>query len=200
MKKMTSWQKHLAKDLKFKALLKLEIKIPHQQKNMGMKLINSILSQQLSTHVAKIMQERFLELFEGKKPTPEMILKIPLERIREIGISRPKSQYIHNVAQFILDHKVTDQKLHKMQDEEIIELLTKIKGVGRWTVEMLLIFGLAREDIFAIDDLGLQKAAQKLYGLHRFQGKELKEKISKRSLKWSPYRSYASLYLWRSLI
>lgn len=194
---MEAFEKHLAKDPKFKKLLKLKITLPKKRKNIALRLVASILSQQLSTVVARVMYERFLGLFNGKEPTAEMILKIPVENIRSIGISQSKANYIHNVASFVVAHKLTDKKLHGMDDGEIIDLLTEIKGVGRWTVEMLLMFTLGREDIFAVDDLGIQKGMMKLYPqLKKLKGRELREKMMELSEKWSPYRSYACLYLW----
>ena len=195
---MEAYKKHLAKDPKFKKLLKLEIVLPTKKKNMAMKLVGSILSQQLSTTVARVMYQRFLELFGNKEPNAAKILTIPVEKIRAIGISKNKANYIHNVAQFVVEYKITDRKLHKMSDDEIIELLTQIKGVGRWTVEMLLIFGLGREDVFALDDLGIQKGFQKLHKVEHLKGKDLRGKMIEVAEKWSPYRSYACLYLWKS--
>lgn len=191
------YKKHLAKDPKFKKLLKLEINTPILRKNIALRLVASILSQQLSTTVARVMYKRFLDLFDGKEPTPKQILEVPVEKIRAIGISQSKANYIHNVAKFIVEHKITDKKLHKMQNDEIIELLTEIKGVGRWTVEMLLMFSLGREDVFAVDDLGIQKGMQKLHKLDHLKGKELKARMVELSERWSPYRSYACLYLWK---
>lgn len=191
------YKKHLAKDPKFKKLLKLEINTPVLRKNIALRLVASILSQQLSTAVARVMYKRFLDLFGGKEPTPKQILEVPVEKIRAIGISQSKANYIHNVAKFIVEHKITDKKLHKMHDDDIIELLTEIKGVGRWTVEMLLMFSLGREDVFAVDDLGIQKGMQKLHKLDHLKGKELKARMIELSLRWSPYRSYACLYLWK---
>lgn len=190
------FKKHLAKDPKFKPYLKHEIVLPTKQKNIALKLVGSILSQQLSVAVAKVMMKRFRDLFDGKEPTAEMILKVPEQTIKAIGISQRKAEYILNVAQFVHDHKLTDKKLAKMSDEDIIDTLVQIKGVGRWTVEMLLIFGLSREDVFALDDLGIQKGVQKMYKLEHLSGKELKARMYEISLKWSPYRSYACLYLW----
>lgn len=192
-----AYKKHLAKDPKFKKLLKLEINTPVLRKNIALRLVASILSQQLSTTVARVMYQRFLELFGGKEPTPKQILEVPVEKIRAIGISQSKANYIHNVAKFIVEHKITDKKLHQMHDDDIIELLTEIKGVGRWTVEMLLMFSLGREDVFAVDDLGIQKGMQKLHKLEHLKGKELKARMMELSLRWSPYRSYACLYLWK---
>lgn len=145
------------------------------------------------------MYQRFLDLFDGKEPTPAQILAVPVAKIKAIGISQNKANYIHNVAQFVVDHKITDKKLDKMHDDDIIELLTQIKGVGRWTVEMLLMFALGREDVFAVDDLGIQKGVKKLYNLEELSGKDLKAKMHQVSERWSPYRSYACLYLWAFL-
>lgn len=194
-----AYKKHLAKDVKFKKILNNDIILPSMKRNIAMKLVASILSQQLSIKVAKVMHERFLLLFGGKEPKADAILKISVEQIRAIGISQNKANYIHNVAQFVVEHKITDKKLHKLSNEEIIELLIQIKGVGRWTVEMLLIFTLGRQDVFAVDDLGIQKAIQKMHKLEHLRGKELKAKMIEISQKWSPYKSYACLYLWKSL-
>lgn len=191
------YKKHLGKDPKFKKLLKLEINTPVLRKNIALRLVASILSQQLSTTVARVMYQRFLDLFGGKEPTPKQILEVPVEKIRAIGISQSKANYIHNVANFIVEHKITDKKLIKMHDDEIIELLTQIKGVGRWTVEMLLMFSLGREDVFAVDDLGIQKGMLKLHKLDHLKGKDLKARMMELSERWSPYRSYACLYLWK---
>lgn len=155
------------------------------------------MSQQLSIQVAKVMHARFLELFGGKFPSPEEILALPVDQIKAIGISQSKANYIHNVAEFISTRKITLRKLDKMTDKEVIDLLTEIKGVGRWTVEMLLIFGLGREDVFAVDDLGIQKAMIEIFKLHDLSKKELRIKMLKLSERWSPYRSYVCLYFWK---
>lgn len=187
----------LEKDKKLKELLKYEIVLPKKTKNLTMSLVGSIMSQQLSIQVAKVMRARFLDLFDGKEPSPEEILALPVETIKAIGISQSKARYIHNVAEFISTRKITIAKLNKMTDEEIIELLIEIKGVGRWTVEMLLIFGLGREDVFAVDDLGVQKGMIELFKLHDLSKKDLKLKMMKISERWSPYRSYVCLYMWK---
>ena len=188
---------HLSKDKKLARLVAghepFELKF---HKNICLRLCASIMSQQLSTKVATVLHRRFLEIYEGKEPTPEQIAATPFERLRAIGMSNAKTNYVLNVAQFAIDHQLDDKKLKKMGNEEIIELLTQIKGVGKWTVEMLLMFTLGREDIFSIDDYGIQMAMIKLYKLDNSNKKEFREKLLKISSKWSPYRTYACLHLW----
>ncbi len=157
----------------------------------------SIMSQQLNTKVADIIYKRFLDLYNKEEPTPQQVLATPKETLRAIGLSNAKVNYVLNVAQFCIEHDVTDTMLLVMTDEEIIKLLTQIKGVGQWTVEMLLMFTLGRQDIYAIDDLGLNNAVISLYNIRTKDKKKLKERILKISKKWSPYRTYACLHLWR---
>jgi DNA-3-methyladenine glycosylase II len=165
-------------------------------KNICLRLCASIMSQQLSTKVAQVLYRRFLELYDGNEPAPEQIVATPFEKLRGIGMSNAKTQYVLNVAQFAIDHKLDDKKLKKMSDEEIIELLTQIKGVGKWTVEMLLMFTLGREDVFSIDDYGIQTAMKKIYKLDDSNKKEFRKKLLRISRKWSPFRTYACLHLW----
>ena len=155
------------------------------------------MSQQLSTKVARVIYKRFLDLFGKKQPTLQQILDVPTEKLRSIGLSNAKAAYVHNVCRFFLEHNITDKRLDKMSNEEVMELLTQIKGVGKWTVEMILMFSLGREDVFAIDDLGLQQSIIKLYKLDPTGDKKLlREKMLSISAKWSPYRTYACRYLW----
>ncbi|MGV3527887.1 MAG: DNA-3-methyladenine glycosylase family protein [Flavisolibacter sp.] len=188
---------HLSKDKKLARIINgaepLQLRF---HKNICLRLCASIMSQQLSVKVAKVIYHRFLELYGGEEPTPQQIIDTPFEKLRGVGLSNSKTQYVLNVAQFAIDHKLTDTKLKKMENEDIIELLTQIKGVGRWTVEMLLMFTLGREDVFAPDDYGIQVAMKKLYKLDDSNKKEFKEKMLKIATKWSPYRTYACLHLW----
>ena len=194
---MRDYITHLSKDKKLREVLaeqdSFELK---KRKNICLRLCASIMSQQLSTKVAEVIFKRFLLLFEGAEPTPQQIVATPFEKLRAIGLSNAKTQYILNVAQFAIDHKLDDRRLKKMSDEEVIDLLTQIKGVGKWTVEMLLMFTLGREDIFAIDDYGIQSAIKKLYALDSSNKKEFREKMLKISAKWKPYRTYACMHLW----
>ncbi len=160
-------------------------------------LFASIISQQLSTKVARVIHSRFLDLYSGKKPTAEQVLASSLEVLRSIGLSLAKAQYMHNVARFFIEKGLSNKQIRKMNDEAVIHLLTQIKGVGRWTVEMLLMFSLKREDVFAVDDLGIQQGMISLYKLEKEPKKKLKEDMQRIAAKWSPYRTYACLYLWR---
>ena len=193
-----SYTEHLLKDKKLARLLDgrepFALKF---HKNICLRLCASIMSQQLSTKVAQVLHRRFLELYGGGEPTPAQIVATPFEKLRGIGLSNAKAQYVLNVAQFAIEHQLDDKRLKKMGDEEIIALLTQIKGVGRWTVEMLLMFTLGREDVFAVDDYGIQVAMKAIYKLDDSNKKDLRERMLKISKKWSPYRTYACLHLWR---
>ena len=193
---MSDYKKFLSKDPKLKPYLKYDVVIPKGNKDITLSLVGSILSQQLSVKVAQVMYERFLALFK-KKPRAVDILKVPVATIRAIGISQRKAEYIHHVAKFMVENKITPAKLSKMTDDEIIDLLSQIKGVGRWTVEMLLIFALKREDVFAVDDLGVQKGMIEIFKLHKHTKKELRIAMIEKSKRWSPYRSYVCLHFWK---
>lgn len=187
----------MSKDKKLQPLIGgYQVQPLEKRNNIYLKLCSSILSQQLSTQVARILYERFLGLY-NKEPSAAQILETPVTTFREIGFSNAKAGYIHNVCRFFTENKLTDARLHRMSNEELIELLTQIKGVGRWTVEMLLIFTMQREDVFTFDDLGLRQGVIKLYKITETDKKLLRQKVEKIALKWSPYRSYASLYLWQ---
>jgi DNA-3-methyladenine glycosylase II len=189
---------HLSKDKKLKKVLD---NIPPYQlkkrKNICTYLCASIMSQQLSTKVADVIYKRFIDLYGGKEPTPQQIIDRPFADLRNIGLSNAKVNYVKNVAQFEIEFGMDHKKLHRMSNDEVIEYLTAIKGVGRWTVEMLLMFALGREDVFAIDDLGIQNAMIGLYKLDRADKKKFREDMVRISAKWAPYRTYACVHLWR---
>jgi DNA-3-methyladenine glycosylase II len=189
--------KHLSKDKKLKKLVIAGE--PHQLKKRNkiyLYLCASIMSQQLSVKVADVIYGRFIELFGGKEPTSKQIVDTPSEKLRAIGLSNAKVSYVKNVAAFEIEHGMDAKKLNKMSNEEVIDYLVTIKGVGRWTVEMLLMFALGREDVFAIDDLGIQNAMIQIYKLDRSDKKKFKEDLLRISAKWSPYRTYACKLLW----
>ena len=195
---MTEYIDHLKKDKKLATLIHGPVHDriqPHA--NIPLQLISSIMSQQLNTKVAKIMYERFLNLYPKNPPTLNQILSTSIQDLRSIGLSNSKANYVLNVAGFCREHKITDKKLYALSPNEVIELLTQIKGVGKWTVEMILMFGLGNPDIFSIDDFGVKSAMVHLYKLQKLAPKELREKLLKISAKWAPYRTFACLYLWQ---
>lgn len=189
--------KQLSKDPVLRKLIRqhgpLQLK---RQPNLCLYLCYSIMSQQLSTRVASVIRQRFVALYGGE-PEPQQILDTPEEQLRSIGLSFAKLNYIKNVARFELEQGMGYERLEPMNNEQVIAYLTQIKGVGRWTTEMLLMFALQREDVFAIDDLGLQQAVIALYDLRHRKKKIMLNRIRQIAEGWSPYRSYASLYLWR---
>lgn len=189
--------KHLQKDKKLKPLLKAGYLTISKRKNVPVRLMASIMSQQLSTKVAAVIYQRFLDLYNGKDPELSAVLKTPDEKLRGIGLSNAKVGYVKNVAAFCIEHSITDKTLAKMDNEAIINLLVQIKGVGRWTVEMLLMFTLGREDVFAVDDLGIQQAMCKLYKLDPADKKNMKTTMKNIAEKWAPYQTYACMHLWR---
>lgn len=195
---MNYYKLHLSKDKHLKKAIvgHKEFKL-RKRKNLSLYLCASIMGQQLSGKVADVIYSRFLNLYGGAEPTPEQILNTPHEALRSIGLSNNKANYIRNVAAFSLEHGMDFKKLNRMNDEEVIKYLTQIKGVGRWTVEMLLMFALGREDVFAIDDYGVQSAMIGIYKLENLEKRELREKLIRISKKWSPYRTYACLHLWK---
>jgi len=189
---------HLAKDKKLKKLIgQHEPFSLTKRKDLPLYLCASIMSQQLSTKVAATIHKRFLDIYGGRSPKPEEILATPFETLRAIGLSNAKAGYVQNVARFVIEEGMDHRKLNKMDNVEVIAYLTRIKGVGRWTVEMLLMFSLGREDVFAIDDWGIQNAMIGIYKLDREDKKVFREKLLAISQKWSPYRTYACLHLWR---
>ena len=188
---------HLLKDKKLATILTQPFPPLQLRQNVPLRLMASIMSQQLNTKVAKIIFNRFLELFGSQEPNVQQVLAVPIDTLRSIGLSNAKANYVKNVAAFCHAHAITDATLQTLSNIEIIELLTQIKGVGQWTVEMLLMFTLGREDILALDDLGIQQAMMSIYNIKANDKKLIKEKILKISSKWAPYRTYACMHLWR---
>jgi DNA-3-methyladenine glycosylase II len=188
---------HLQRDKKLARILPAgQPRELRKKKHLHLHLVGSIMSQQLSTKVADVFQQRFINLFEKANPGAADILAVPYETLRSIGLSHAKATYVHAVCRFFLDEKVQDKQLHALNNEDFIAYITQIKGVGRWTAEMLLMFAMGREDVFAVDDLGIQQAMIRLYGLDAADKKQLKADMLRISEKWKPYRTYACLYLW----
>lgn len=176
----------------------LKVKLSEQRKpeDFFIDLVESIVSQQLSGKAADTIFGRFKKLFTNQQITPAKLLKISDQKIRAAGISYSKITYIKGIAQEIVDGKLDLDKLEQLSDEEVINELVKLKGVGTWTAEMFLMFTLARPDIFSAGDLGLQNAMVRLYKL---KSKPDKNRLLEISAKWSPHRTIASRILWRSL-
>ena len=188
---------HLSKDKKLARIIAgQEPYVLTRRKNVYLHLCTSIMSQQLSTKVAAVFHQRFLKLYGKKQPTAEKILETAFETLRGIGLSNAKTNYVQNVCRFFIEEKLTDARLYTMSNEEALAYLTRIKGVGEWTVEMLLMFTLGREDIFSADDLGIQQSMCKLYKIDSTDKKAMKARMIFISQKWSPYRTYACRYLW----
>lgn len=161
-------------------------------------LLRSIVSQQLSTKVAKIIWNRFTDLFIDSYPDPEELLARDHELLRGVGLSNSKANYVKNVAEFKMTNDMTFDYLQNMADEEIIRYLTQIKGVGTWTVQMILMFPMDRPNVFPVNDLGIQNAMKNLYQLS-LEKKELLIRMNEISLQWEPFRTVASKYLWKTL-
>ncbi len=157
----------------------------------------SIISQQISTHAARAIRKRVEALGEeGTFPSPQTILNLPDETLRGAGLSGNKMLALRDLARHFDEGLIAPQKLAKMEDEEIIAALLPVRGIGRWTAEMFLIFSLRRPDVLAVDDWGLRMAAKKLYDLDEApKPKEFRALAEP----WQPFRSVASWYLWRSL-
>jgi DNA-3-methyladenine glycosylase II len=157
----------------------------------------SIISQQISTHAARAIRNRVAALGDnGTFPTPQIILNLPDETLRGAGLSGNKLLSLRDLARHFDEGKIAPEKLAKMDNEEVIAALIPIRGIGRWTAEMFLIFSLRRPDVLAVDDWGLRMAAKKLYGLDEPpKAKEFRALAEP----WKPFRSVASWYLWRSL-
>jgi DNA-3-methyladenine glycosylase II len=167
-------------------------------------LCDSIISQQLSTRVAGVLLERFRSCCTkpGRRyPRPEDVLACSTGRLRRLGLSYQKISYLKDLARHFVERKIDPYRFHALSDEEIIGELVAVKGVGRWTAEMFLIFSLCRLDVWPVDDLGIKKAVQREYGLSGKAGSlpAAKQLVAfAETMSWRPYRSIVSWYLWRS--
>ncbi len=160
-------------------------------------LLESVISQQLSVKVADVIYNRFCKLFENEYPAADQIVSLETEKLRSAGLSNQKAGYIRNIAEFHLQTPISLAALHPLTDEEVITHLTQIKGVGRWTVQMLLMFPMNRPDIFPIDDLGIRQSIIEFYQVTE-TGKDLHKKLHEIAERWKPNRTLACKYLWRA--
>ena len=161
-------------------------------------LCKAIFTQQISTTVAAVLFGRFRDLFPQRRPTPALVLEAlrrrPEETIRHCGLSRPKAAYIRDLAGHFADGRIPTRRLARMDDEAVIEALVNVKGIGRWTAEMFLIFVLNRPDVLPVDDLGLREGVREIYGLPERPGAKL---VTEMGETWRPWRTAATWYVWR---
>ncbi len=159
-------------------------------------LVHSIMSQQLSTKAAATIARRFDDLFGGTFPTPAQVLDMPEEKLRSVGLSRMKVSFVRDLARRVGDGSLRLDALDVMTDDEVIAALTEVKGIGRWTAEMFLMFRLQRPDVLPVGDLGIVNAIKKQYRLRKTPTPARLIRIGE---SWRPYRSVACWYLWASL-
>jgi DNA-3-methyladenine glycosylase II len=159
-------------------------------------LLRTIVGQQLSAKAARTIYERVLELYGGKTPSPKQILATSEEDLRGAGLSGRKVEYIRDLAAHVKEGELELDRLDDLSDEEVIEEISAVRGLGRWSAEMFLIFHLERPDIISGGDLGIRKAIQIELGMEEMPTPTEVEEIGER---WSPHRSLASIYLWESL-
>lgn len=168
---------------------------PTPQRDVYLRLLRAIAGQQLSVKAASTIWGRFLNLFPEQYPEASLLRKMHAHRLRSAGLSYPKARYMKNIAAFSMENDLSVEYLQTLSDDEVILYLEKIKGVGQWTIEMLLMFTLERPDVFPVDDRGILNAMKKLYRLKE-EGKTLRLKCLRLAERWRPYRSYACFYLW----
>jgi DNA-3-methyladenine glycosylase II len=171
---------------------KLEAISPRRPKDYFAALCRDIISQQLAGTAARAILKRFKELFPQKKPSARHLAAISDARLRAIGMSWAKAAYVKDAASKLEAGELRLSRLSELSDEEVVAELTKVKGIGRWTAEMFLVFSLGREDVFSFGDLALRNSIQQLYGMRKFSQKKAELIVRK----WSPYRTWASRVLW----
>lgn len=159
-------------------------------------LVRSITGQQLSTKAAATIYGRLTDLYGGRTPTPQEIIDTDPEQLRGVGLSGAKAAYLRDLAEHIVDGELPIDALAEMPDTKVYEVLTAVKGLGRWTVDMFLMFHLGRPDVLPVGDLGIRKAIQTHYDLEDLPSPSEIEQIAE---PWRPHRTLACLYLWESL-
>lgn len=159
-------------------------------------LVHAIMSQQLSTKASATIARRFNDLFGGTFPAPAQVLAMPDERLRSVGLSGMKVTFVKDLARRVHDGSLHLDALDSMSDDEVIAELTKVKGIGRWTAEMFLMFRLQRPDVLPVGDLGIVNAIKRAYGLRKTPTPARMMRIGET---WRPFRSIACWYLWASL-
>lgn len=158
-------------------------------------LTRSIIAQQLSVKAANTIHGRLLELFPDGEARPELILRASTNRLRGVGLSEQKANYLKGIARVAREGGLDYERLSTQNDDELIDTLTRLHGVGRWTVEMLLMFTFGRPNVFPVADVGIQNAMRALYGIQE-EGKEMRQRMVTIAERWQPYRSVVCRYLW----
>jgi DNA-3-methyladenine glycosylase II len=189
---------HLSKDSKFRQIIEETppIILNLNNNDIYIALLKSIVSQQLSVKAADKIYNRLLDIFPNRYPLPEQLKNTEIPQLLSVGLSNQKSAYMQNVANFFLEHNNAKTDWSSKNDQEIIDQLTTTKGVGVWTVQMILMFSLNRPDVFPVDDLGIQQGMIRLFGLDK-NDKKLKNEMIALAENWRPYRTIAARYLWR---
>lgn len=170
--------------------------IPYRDPGVYANLVRAIVFQQLSGKAASTIYARFLNLFQDRFPHPDLVLGMEIEDLRSVGLSRQKANYIQNVARHFFERKIEPGRWEHLSDEDIIKELTEIKGVGEWTVQMLLMFTLERPDVLPLKDLAVRNRAIELFELEADTKREMDRKIIAATEPWRPYRTLACRYLW----
>jgi DNA-3-methyladenine glycosylase II len=161
-------------------------------------LVGSIVGQQLSSLAAGTIWRRVLALFDDKMPTPEQLVKIDDQKLRDVGLSWAKVSYVKDLAHHVLDGRLDLEHIATMPNEQVIKQLTAVKGLGEWSAHMFMIFGLGRLDVLPVGDLGVRKAVMNLYGLKAMPDPATMVTVANQH-KWHPYESVAAWYCWQSL-
>ncbi|PIQ96398.1 MAG: DNA-3-methyladenine glycosylase [Nitrospinae bacterium CG11_big_fil_rev_8_21_14_0_20_56_8] len=167
-----------------------------RNRNYFIVLCKAIIAQQISNRAAATISSRFFALFDGSLPTPDHVLAVPQDRLRAVGLSRQKASYLQDLSLHFRDKSINPHRLPYLDNETVIGQLTAVRGIGRWTAEMFLIFSLNRLDVFPVADAGLQSAIRNLYGLRKPPTLKKLRFIGK---KWHPFETVATWYAWRTL-
>lgn len=159
-------------------------------------LVRSIVGQQLSVKAARTIYDRLTALYDGRTPTPAQLIATDPERLREVGLSRAKATYLRDLAHRVEDGELDLERLPEIDDDEVAAMLIAVKGLGRWTVDMFLMFHLGRPDVLPVGDLGIRRAVERAYGLDALPDAAELTRIAE---PWRPHRTLACLHLWESL-
>ena len=193
---MSKAKNHLCRDPVMRAIVdSTQLRRRRRDSDVYTAVLRSIVYQQLSGKAASTIHGRFLELFDDGRPEAKKLARMSETRLTSAGLSGQKSGYVKNVARHWNRHRWIDKDWNQVSDEQFVEQLTEIKGVGVWTAQMVLMFTLRRPDVLPLNDLGICKAVAKAYRL-RSKGKRLEQRIVQVAESWRPYRTLACLYLW----